>query len=426
MAALRRGLPLVLVLLAAYAATLGLHADGDARYTAAEAHRLLSAESLVSDGDLDLRDEYATRAWQDWYPGTLRPAATLTNGRLHEPQGLGLPLLIAPAYALAGPTGVEVFLALLYAIAFAVAVALGRCLVSDPWPGLAALVVGLSPPALAAATTVSPATAGAPLLAGAVLLALRVREQPRLWSVFWCALLVAVLPWLAIGLVLPALVVALALARWLRRRNRGLAGFTALEVVLTSTVFYVAVNDRLFGGPVPDAARDGGLRAATGIDGINDVAQRLLRAPAVLIDRDVGALRWAPILALVLFALLLLWRSRRRRVAVAIADRVDVEVAAGLVALVCAAGVVVAAFGPPELHGAWMVPGDLPVVLPVAAALVAWGWQHAGRVAPVLAAVTLAASGWTLTAARVDESAGLAPPHGELPWGGAERVLPRF
>src|SRR3954451_2767703 len=94
----RRALPLWLVLVAAYAATLavpGTHGS----LTAPEAHRLLTAESLVSDGDVDLRDEYATRAWKDWYSGPLRPASEPTGGRLVEPVGLGFTLLIAPAYA---------------------------------------------------------------------------------------------------------------------------------------------------------------------------------------------------------------------------------------------------------------------------------------------------------------------------------------
>ncbi|WP_372791328.1 hypothetical protein [Paraconexibacter sp.] len=429
MTEVRRGLALFATLFVAYLAALGLPTGGGpdaSRYTQAEAHRLLTAESIVSDGDLDLRDEYALRRWSDWYPGTLRPTARLTNGRLHEPQGIGLPLLIAPAYALAGPTGVEIFLAAMFAAAFAVAAALGRRLVPDPWPTLAALTVGLSPPALAAATTIAPSTAGALLLAGAVVFALRVRDEPRMSSVLACAALAALAPWLAIGLAVPALIVVIALARWLYRRNRGLASFTALEILVTSGVFYVALNDRIFGGPVPDTARLGGLSKATGISSVGDVLSRVDRLAAVLIDRDVGALRWAPVLVLALWALWLLARSRRTRIAIAVTDRVDAEVAAALLGLVVGGGLLVAALGPVALHGSWMVPGALPVILPPAAALAAWGWRHAGRAAPVLAVLTLAGSTWFLAGVRLDEGTGAAPPQGAVPWGGAERVLPRF
>jgi hypothetical protein len=421
----RGRLALFAVLLAAYAATLGIPADGDSNYTRAAAHHLLTAESIVSDGDLDLRDEYATRAWEDWYPGDLEPTATLTNGRLHEPQGVGFPLLIAPAYAVGGPTGVELFLAAMFAAAFVLVVPLARRLVPDPWPLRAAVVVGLSPPALAAATTVAPSTAGAVLLTGAVGLALRVRDAPRLPAAAGCAALLAVLPWLAIGLIAPALVVALALARWLRRRNRGLAGFTALELVLFSSVFYVVINDRLFGGAVPDAARLGGASSATGIHDAGDVLERLPRLAGVLIDRDVGVVRWAPVLLLALWALWLLFRSLRERVAIAFPERIDVEVAAGLLALVAAAGVLVAALSPRVFAGPSLVPYDLPVVLPVVAALVAWGSRHAPRVSVVLAGVTLVASAWLLIGVRIDDGTQIGPPRGGLPWAGAQEILPR-
>src|SRR3954454_12046191 len=149
---LRHGLALWLVLFAAYAATIGVHAQDTSRFTVAEAHNLLTAESIASDGDFDLRDEYHSRAWGDWFHGELRPTAGLTNGRLLEPQGIGFPLLIAPAYALGGPTAVQLFLAAITALSFCLAAGLGRRLVADPWAAWAAVVGGLSGAALGAAT----------------------------------------------------------------------------------------------------------------------------------------------------------------------------------------------------------------------------------------------------------------------------------
>jgi len=360
----RRRLGLFAVLLGAYAATLALSTGGREERGTDEAHVLLVAESIVSDGDLDLRDEYRDRAYADFHDGPLEPAGTLTNGRLHEPYGFGLAALVAPAYAVGGALGAELLLAALLAAAFVCAAELGRRLVPDPWPGRLALAVGLSPPALVGAATIAPATPAALLVTGAAVLALRVREEPRLRWVFWCAALVALLPWLAVGLLLPALVLALALARWLRRRNRGLAGFTALEVVLTSGVFFVAINDRLFGGAVPDAARIPGADPV-GIVGTEHAAE-LLRAP---------------VLALVGFAAVLLLRSRRKRLAVALPGQMDVEVAAGLLLLVVLAC---------ALH---------PVAaLPAAAALTAWAARHAARTTAALCGATAAGSVWLLAA----------------------------
>jgi hypothetical protein len=64
-------------------------------------------------------------------------------------------------------------------------------------------------------------------------------------------------------------------------------------------------------------------------------------------------------------------------------------------------------------------------VLPAAAALAAWGLRFAPRVGLVLIALTLAASIWLLAGLRLGDG-GLAPVRGDVPWGGAERVLPRF
>jgi len=390
MSAVRRALPLWLVLMAAYALTLAADSAPGLRFSAPEAHRLLVAESIVSDGDVDLRDEYATRAWRDWYHGPLRPAAAATDGRLVEPVGLGFALLLAPAYAIAGPTGVQLVLAAIAALAFCLAAALGRALVPDPWPTRAALVTGLSPPALAGATAISPELTGAAVLAGACVLALRVRQAPETAPAFWTAALVAVLPWLAAKLLAPAAVVAAATTRWLRRRRRGLTGFIALEVALTSAVLYVTVNDRLFGGLTPhDVARGG----ATGASGLGGHLARWPRLARAFLDPHHGLLVWAPFLLLALLALWLLWRSRHDRLAIAVADQVDVEVAAAFLATVAASIVLVAVFAAPGLDGSgrgWWHARQLVPALPPLAALSAWGWRFAPRVGTALAALTVA------------------------------------
>ena len=159
--------------------------------------------------------------------------------------------------------------------------------------------------------------AGAARARGAA--ARRRRSGARRWS--------AALPWLATELLAPAAVVAVALARWLRRRQRGLAGFIALEVVLTSAVVYVTVNDRLFGGLTPhDVARGG----ATGASGVGEHLERAPTAGDRLGRPDEGLLVWSPFSLLAFVALWRLWRSRRERLAVAVVDQVDVEVDGGV------------------------------------------------------------------------------------------------
>jgi hypothetical protein len=250
-------------------------------------------------------------------------------------------------------------------------------------------VVGLSAPALGAAAAISPEMAGAAFLAGGALLALVVRDRPIAATAFWGALLVAALPWLAAKLVAPAAVGAIALARWLRRRQRGMTGFIALEVVLTSAVVYITVNDRLFGGLTPHAVARGGPTGASG------AAEYLQRAPRLLTqwgDPHDGLLLWAPFTALAFVALWRLWRSRRDRLAAAVFDQVDVEVAAAFLASIVAAVVVSIAFLAPSLDGTWYPARQLVPALPALAALAAWGLRFAPRTGAVLGALTLAAS----------------------------------
>ena len=67
---MRRTFALWLLLFGVYAATLGLDAFGASDYAGDEPHYLLAAESLVDDRNVDVRDEYAARAYDDFYPST--------------------------------------------------------------------------------------------------------------------------------------------------------------------------------------------------------------------------------------------------------------------------------------------------------------------------------------------------------------------
>src|SRR5215216_6551452 len=146
---MRRTLALWALLAAVYAATLGFDAFGASEYGGDEPHYLLAARSLVDDGDVDVRDEYARRAYEEFYPRELRPHGQATDGRLNEPHGVGFPLLIAPAFALGGAKAVELFLGAVAALALALAYRLALRVAPDPWALGAALAVGLSPPLLA-------------------------------------------------------------------------------------------------------------------------------------------------------------------------------------------------------------------------------------------------------------------------------------
>jgi hypothetical protein len=406
-----RSVVLWAALFAAYAATLGVDAGGGARYGGEERHFLIAAKSLADGGDLDLSDEYARDelrieegsggGQRDESSGEdasgsgsgrsgERPARTdgrVVGGRLVEPHGVGFPLLVAPPYAVGGATLVVVVLAAVAALAFVLGAALARRVVPDPWATWAALLAGLSPPALEHSTAVLPALTAGALLAGAALCALAVRERPLMRSAYGGAVLLAVLPWLDPWLLVPAAPIAALLARWTARRGRGLVAFGTVEVQLASLVFYVSLNERLYGGLTPLAVADAPVTGATSV---GDYASRLPRLATLWLDGDVGLLRWAPVVALAFLGAWLLWRSRRERLARLVAEQRDAEHAAFLALAVCAGQVAVAVFTARSVE-----PGaQLVAALPCAVPQVAWGLRRAPRVGAVLGAVTVAFGAW--------------------------------
>jgi hypothetical protein len=419
----RRGAALWLVLFAAYAATLGMPSFGASQFGGDEPHYLLTAESIVSDRDLDLRDEYASRAYRDWYPYVLSRHGRLTNRQANEPHGLGFPLLIAPAYAIGGPLAVQLLMAAIAALAFTLAAALARHIAPDPWASVAALACGLSPPALAHGTTVTPEFTAGALLAAAALLALRLRERPRIRWVTGAAIMLGALPWLSLSFAVPGLVIALSMLRWLRRRSRSFAMLVVVEVLLFSAVMYVTVNDQLYGGFVPAAADVGGH--GLGDLTVSDYVDRVPRLVALWLDRSYGALRWAPLIALAFYALWLLWRSRRDHLARVLPDRHDVEATATLCALVCAAQVLVAAFIAPTMFGFFFPGRYLVAALPMAVPLVAWGLRTAPRVGGVLVALTAVTSVWWFAELRIGGGP-IVGPSSRAPLGPLDGGLPLF
>ena len=396
---MRRAAALWLLLVAVYAATLGLPAFGDSEYAGIEPHHLLAAESLTEDRDVDVADEYAERAYAGFYPYTLEPRGRETRGRLNEPVGLGFPLLLTPAYALGGPKGVELFLAAIAALALVLAYRLALRVAPDPWALSAAAAVGLSPPLLAYATAVSPELAAGAALAGAALLALRLDELPRGPAAFGCFALLGLLPWLGIRFVPAGLVVGYVAARALWRARRRTLAVGAVELSFFSLALYVGLNEALYDGPTPYAAEATG-EPPTGASSPGDYLARSYRLVALFLDRDYGLLRWAPVLLLALVGMWWLWRSHRDRLARAVPGVRRIELTGDVCAAALGIQLLVAAFLAPTMFGFWFPGRHLLAALPLSVPLVAWGLRHAPRVGAALAALTLGGSVWLFLAAR--------------------------
>jgi hypothetical protein len=421
---MRRTLALWLLLFGVYAATLGLHAFGSSDYGGDEPHYLLAAESIVHDGDVDVLDEYASRAYADFYPYRLSPHGQETEGRLNEPHGVGFPLLIAPAYALGGAKAVELFLAAIAALGVALAYRLALRVAPDPWAAGAALAVGLSPPLLAYGTAVYPELSAATTLAGAALLAVRLDTRVSWRDALLCFVLLGTLPWLgtkftAAGIVIGAFA---ALSIWRARRRTLAVG--VVEVALFSVGLYVAINEAIYSGPTPYAADVPG-ETATDADFPGGYFERAYRLVALFVDRDYGLLRWAPIFLLAFAGLWWLWRSRRELLARAVPGVRETELTAGLCAAALGAQLLVAAFLAPTMFGFWFPPRHLMAALPLAIPLVAWGLRHLPRTGAALAALTVGASAWLYADVRWGDGS-LAADRPDAPFGPLTDLLPLF
>jgi hypothetical protein len=411
----RRAAGLWVVLFAVYAAGAGLHASPGEDLSAPEAHILLLTRSIVDDGDLDLSDEYGAAAWRPFYGGTLVPLTGPRERGQLEPIAPGFALLCAPAYALGGRLAVQLWLAALAALGYVAAAWIARRMVPDPWATGGVLAVGLSPPAVVAATTIAPDAVAASALAGAAALALAARERPLARLTAWAGTLLATLPWLGVRFMAPGAVVLAGVYRWPRRRQRGLAGLVGVEVALFSTVLFVSINDRLYGGLTPYAVLPEGV-SPTGAHGLAAHLERWPRLLWLWVGRPEGLLLWAPVCAMAFVALGLLARSRRARLAQVLGEQVDVEVTASFLAAVCAAAVLVAAFLSPTIAGPWFPGHELVAVLPLIGALASWGLRRFPRAGALLGVLTVLLTVWVLVAVRADSDAGVAPPRGALPW----------
>lgn len=177
-------------------AWLSTHLPGSAGPQGDEPHYLLMAHSLLTDGDLDLSNEFDTRAYRAFYGGTLQAHTSPASpaGTLYAVHAPGLALLIAPAYALGGHAGVQLWMAALAALTTALVHRLVRDVTGRAdVAGLTWLLLTCAPPLPNYAVSTYPETPAA--LATAIFL-LATRRDSR-WPVLLAsAVAAAALPWL--------------------------------------------------------------------------------------------------------------------------------------------------------------------------------------------------------------------------------------
>lgn len=272
-----------------------------------EPHYLMVADSLLRDGDLAVETDFKEGRYRAFHPGPLEPDY-LVRGRggvIYSLHAVGLSLLILPAYALGGYTGVALFMGFLTTLVAWETRALlrdvlgGEDRVAGGTPEAVAWVVALSPPLLPFAGLVFTEVPAALVVAFVLRHGRRLAHKPA-WVAFSLALAVSFLPWLNVRYV-PVSVVLLLYLLWHRFSRSGAlsvvgpAVASAVAIGLYHFALYGFVDPRLVYGRRHDLSL---LRIPEGVAGI-------------LFDQEFGLLVYAPIYAFALVGFAFLLRRSR-------------------------------------------------------------------------------------------------------------------
>ena len=228
-----------------------------------EPHYLIITQSLLTDGDLQIEDNFRRRDYQAYYAGDLQKPDWRRrgrNGQIYSIHAPGLPALVAPAFAIAGYRGVVSFLILLAALGSALAWHLARTVTGRAdaaWFGWAAVTWSTS--SIFHSFAVYPDYPGGVIALTGIWALLRAQREAvngseRLlpWWLHGAAL--ATLPWLHTRLSLIAVAIGLALfARLVSGPDRVGRLAALLAVPVASAAAWFGFFWMIWGTPNPSA-----------------------------------------------------------------------------------------------------------------------------------------------------------------------------
>lgn len=283
-----------------------------------EPHYLVIAQSLWRDGDLTIENNHQRGDYREYFPDDLDPHYLTrgSDGAIYSIHPIGLPVLLAPIYALAGYRGAVWALVLMGALAAAIAWRWTVATLNAPGAATFAwAAIALSAPFLFNTFTIYPEIGAALAVMFAFTTALRATTD-RSGLLRWIAvgLAIASLPWLSTKYA--PLSAALLLVVVLRfrpisgraaARHHGATAFLRDTKVLAMVAIYAvslagwfAFFYAIWGKPLPMAPY-GSLVQTTPLN---------LRfgAPGLLFDQEYGLLAYAPAYVLAATGLYQMWR----------------------------------------------------------------------------------------------------------------------
>jgi hypothetical protein len=306
---LAAALAMFIILAAVYVASIDIRATRNASITGDEPFYLLTTQSILQDGNLDLTEQYERRSYESFFdhPRELwRQSAPRENGVLLSPHNPGLSISLIPGFATAGLLGAQVQLLVLAALTFSLTYLLVVRLTGEAiWSWLATGAVALSASAFIYSTEVYPEVPAALVLVVSLSL---VQGQSQAWGWRALALVVALSAMVWLGVKYAPLVALIALwALWkMDQQSRAVL----LAVGLGSVAFFVWFHLRTFGAVTPYSVGVvySGDTTLSVLSQHFDLAPQAYRLVGLFIDQRFGIGRWAPVFLLLIPGLALLWR----------------------------------------------------------------------------------------------------------------------
>lgn len=345
-----------------------------------EPHYLVITQSLLKDHSLRIQGVIDRGDYHAYYPGPLRADYLRLgqDGQIYSVHAPGLPLIVAPAFALFGQRGVRVFLIVVSALASALIWRTAYLLVESAaaaWFGWAA--VALSVPFFFQAFAIFPDGLGAILVFAAIACLVRLQRahaNPATAGVSTralaaCGLALAVLPWLHSRFAVLSVALAVCLLVEIRRGPNCLRRMTALLALpVVSAAAWLTFFSVIYGTMNP---------AAPYGDATQMAAANLIRGlPGLFFDQQFGLLPNAPVFAI---ALLGLWPLARR------SRRLALELAVVLLPYLLAVAAYQMWWAGYSAPARFLVPIVLPCALPAAV----WFGESRSRTARACAGATL-------------------------------------
>ena len=293
-----------------YLLSIDLRASRQASITGDEPFYLLTTQSLIDDGDFDLRNQYEQRSYERFFDhpdGLWQQSVPTGDGRLLSPHNPGLSLYLIPGFAIAGLVGVQVQLLLSAALTFAlifVLVARTSERVGLSW--LCTLAIAVTATPFIYATEIYPELPAGLAVVSALLIAARF---PRgVGAGVALALVLSLLPWLGVKYTPLAIAMALFFAWHTDRRSR----VALVAIAALSAAFYAWAHYELFGALTPYSVGTvhAGQSSTEVLGNHIDIRTQAYRLYGIFIDRRFGIGRWAPLLFIALAGVPLLFRYR--------------------------------------------------------------------------------------------------------------------